>query len=570
MAIVLATVVSGTTFGYLWVTARCSGTPVELSIAASPDQAPVVESLAEKWQEDAPEIDGRCAEISVRAVQSAEVASSLTPNWKADAEDPRIDVWMPDSKVWIDSAKTRQEVREMVSGPSTTVARSPVVMALPKPMAEALGWPDKVISWAELSRARVAGTTWAKFQHGDWGPLKIGIGDPRASFAALGTLLSVADANGDNSVAEAELGNALVLARASTVELATSDAFLSKMRQVVNTGALKDAGPFPATEAQVAAYDNAKPKVELVAINPDEGTVIANYQFLVLKADWVDSVRQKVAAEFLKFLRGEESKKAYGAAGFRDPQLSTQYAVGLDTELGMGSPPTSTARELPKIESVTQTVGYWTALQRKANLLAVIDSSGSMEEPAPDGSGTRMQVVQQACLRADSLFNPQSYVGSWRFSTNLDGDKDYEEMVPIGPVGGRLPDGTLRKDALDASIYNDLDPEGATGLYDTLLAAYLFMQEHWLGENRLNLLVLMTDGKNEDPDGISQAELIQKLKAAANPDKPIQVLIIGYGPDTDLTELKTITSAVGGNAYPARTGADIEKVFLATLIGSEG
>src|ERR1044071_9942386 len=83
VAIVLATVVSGTTFGYLWVTARCGGTPVELSIAASPDQAPVAESLAEKWQEDAPEIDGRCAEINVQAVQSAEVANSLTPNWKA-------------------------------------------------------------------------------------------------------------------------------------------------------------------------------------------------------------------------------------------------------------------------------------------------------------------------------------------------------------------------------------------------------------------------------------------------------------------------------------------------------
>jgi len=570
VAVVLATVISGTTFGYLWVTARCGGAPVELAIAASPEQAPVVESLAEKWQEDAPEIDGRCAELSVRAVQSAEVASSLTPNWEADSEDPRIDVWMPDSSVWIKSAAARPDVTAMVSGRSTIVAKSPVVMALPKPMAEALGWPDKVISWAELAKARVAGTTWARFQHAEWQSLKIGVGDPRASFPALGTLLSVADADGNNNVTEPELGNALVLARASTVEALTSDTFFSKMRQVTNEQAgLKDAGPFPATEAQVAAYDNAKPKVPLVAINPEEGTVFADYQYLVLKADWVDSVRQKVAAEFLSFLQGEEATKAYGQAGFRDPQLSTQYAVGLDIDLGLGSQSTSAARELPDIKSVEQTVGFWTALQRKANLLAVIDSSGSMAEPAPDGSGTRMQVVQQACLRADALFSPQSYVGSWRFSTELDGGKDYEEMVPIGPVGGQLPDGTPRREALDASVYNDLKPEGATGLYDTLLAAYKFMQDHWLADNRLNLLVMMTDGQNQDPDGISQQELIQQLRATADPDKPIQVLIIGYGPDADLNELTTITQAVGGKAYPARTGADIEKVFLATLIGRE-
>ncbi|WP_035848908.1 substrate-binding and VWA domain-containing protein [Cryptosporangium arvum] len=542
---------------------------MELAIAASPDQAPVVEKLAAKWQEDAPEIDGRCAEVSVRAAQSAEVAQSLTPNWKADSDVPRVDVWMPDSSIWIKSAAARPDVKPMVSNTPTVVAKSPVVMALPKPMAEAQGWPDKVISWAELAKTRVAGTTWARFKHPEWQQIKIGIGDPRASFPALGTLLSVADADGDNSVTEAELGNALVLARASTVEAATSDTFLARMRQVTNAQAgLVNAGPFPATEAQVAAYDNAKPKVPLVAINPEEGTVFADYQYQVLKADWVDSVRQKVAAEFLQFLQSEDSKRAYGAAGFRDPQLSTQYAVGLDTDLGMGSLP-SAARDIPDIKSITQTVGYWTALQRKANLLAVIDSSGSMADPAPDGNGTRMQVVQQACLRAVALLNPQSNIGAWRFSTELNGDKDYQDMVPIGPAGGQLPDGTPRKDALQEFIYNRLVPEGATGLYDTMLAAYKNLQNHWQADNRLNLLVMMTDGKNEDPDGITQQQLIQQLRATANPDKPIQVLIIGYGPDADLNELTTITKAVGGQAFPARTGADIEKVFLATLIGRQ-
>src|SRR5699024_5701186 len=149
----------------------------------------------------------------------------------------------------------------------------------------------------------------------------------------------------------------------------------------------------------------------------------ADYQYQVIKADWVGSVRQQVAAEFLRFLQSEDSKKAYGAAGFRDAQLSTQYAAGLDTDLGMGRLP-SAARDIPDIKSITQTVGYWTALQRKANLLAVIDSSGSMADPAPDGNGTRMQVVQQACLRAVALLNPQSNIGAWRFSTELDGDKD--------------------------------------------------------------------------------------------------------------------------------------------------
>jgi Ca-activated chloride channel family protein len=349
-----------------------------------------------------------------------------------------------------------------------------------------------------------------------------------------------------------------------------SEQFLSNMKKVTNVGAgLKDAGPFPATERQVAEYDNSHPKVPLVAISPDEGTVVADYPYLTLKADWVDSVRQQVAAKFLSFLQSDSSQKVYGKAGFRDGSQSTRYSLGLDAELGMGGQSASATRDLPGVATITQTVGFWTALQREANLLAVIDTSGSMGDSAEDGTGaTRLQVLQQAVLRADALFSPKSNVGSWKFSTNLDGDKDYKEMVPIGPVGGTLPDGTPRRKALDNAIYNQLIPDGSTGLYDTMLAAYKNLQSHWVGENKLNLLVIMTDGQNEDPNGISQPELIQQLKAVANPDKPIQVLIIGYGPDINLPELKAITKVVGGTAYPAKTGADIEKVFLATLVGT--
>lgn len=569
VAVVLATVVSGVTFGYLWVTARCGGTPVELSIAASPDQADVVQALATKWQDQAPEINGRCAEITVRAEQSAQVASSLTTSWKADSGEPRTDVWMPDSSVWISSAATRADIKPMVSGQQSRVASSPIVMAMPKPMAEALGWPDKLLSWSTLAKARISGVTWAKFQHPEWGRLQLGVGNPQASFAAMGTLLSVADANGDNAVTQAELSNAFLLARAVSMPATTSDAFIANMKKVTNTAAgLKDSGPFPATERQVAAYDNANPKVPLVAINPDEGTVVADYPYLVLKADWVDSTRQQVANEFLTYLQSDSSQKTYGQAGFRDAGQSTRFSLGLDAELGMGGQSATATRDLPGIQAVNQTVGYWTALGREANLLAVIDTSGSMGEPAEDGRGTRLQVVQQACLQADAFFSPKSIVGSWKFSTNLDGTKDYKEMVPLGPVGGTLPDGTPRRTALDAAIYSQLVPHGNTGLYDTMLAAYKYMQTRWQGDGRLNLVVMLTDGQNQDPGGISQAQLIQQLKAIANPDKPIQVLIIGYGPDTDIQELTTITKAVGGRAYPAKTGADIQKVFLSTLIGT--
>jgi Ca-activated chloride channel family protein len=157
-------------------------------------------------------------------------------------------------------------------------------------------------------------------------------------------------------------------------------------------------------------------------------------------------------------------------------------------------------------------------------------------------------------------------VGLWKFSTKLVGNRDYQELVPMGPVDGKLRNGVVRRQALQLAITTQFTPKGATGLYDTLLAAYQYMQTRWQ-PNRLNVITLMTDGKNED-NGLTKAQLVAKLKSITDPNKPIQVVTVGYGPDADLRELTEITAAVGGKAFPAATGADIDKAILAMLVGS--
>jgi Ca-activated chloride channel family protein len=433
-------------------------------------------------------------------------------------------------------------------------------------MATALGWPSTPISWAALALQRIEGRTWSDYGKPDWGALHLGVGDPRASTAALATLLSVVDTDANGQVSEVELHNALLLARAATDPETTPVAHLARLRDYRDEESLlKATGPFPATEQQVAAYDGADPVVQLTAVHPSEGTVYADYPYVTLKASWVDATRQKIAASFLDLLRSRQGRQAYGQAGFRDAGRSTEYAEGLGPMLGMGSPADGKVRAVPSGEAITKTVVYWTALQRRANLLAVIDTSGSMAEPAPDGSGTRMQVLQQACLRATTLLSPESSAALWKFSTNLEGDQDYEQLVPIGPLGGALSDGTPRKAALDNAIRQDFVPQGATGLYDTMLAGFGYIQAHWQA-GKLNLLVLMTDGKNED-DGLTRAQLVAKLRQTAQPDRPVQVIAIGFGGGADLSELTEITAAVGGKAYSANTGDDIDRVFLATLVG---
>ena len=55
--------------------------------------------------------------------------------------------------------------------------------------------------------------------------------------------------------------------------------------------------------------------------------------------------------------------------------------------------------------------------------------------------------------------------------------------------------------------------DGDTGLYDTTLAAFR-SEKRWYAPDRINIVVLLTDGINDDPTGgIDRAELLRRLKA---------------------------------------------------------
>jgi Ca-activated chloride channel family protein len=101
---------------------------------------------------------------------------------------------------------------------------------------------------------------------------------------------------------------------------------------------------------------------------------------------------------------------------------------------------------------------------------------------------------------------------------------------------------------------------GDTGLYDTTLAAYRTMQRAY-APDRLNIVVLLTDGINDDPTGgIGRDELLRRLKAERG-DKPVRIITIAYGANADVESLRLISRATGGLAYVSRDPREILRVF---------
>jgi Ca-activated chloride channel family protein len=567
-ALVAVLVFTGVTVGYVWMSrSSCRGQATPLSIVASPDQYDVVRSQAEKWQKTEPSVDGRCARITVSKQASHTVASALSSTWdESRGQVARPDVWMPDSSAWILAASSRPDAAPLVSGARTSVASSPVVMAVPRPMAELLGWPNRQVGWFDLVGAHFKNQTWAHFQRPEWGPIKIGMDDPTRSTAGLLGLIPLSDSNGDNRVELDDAKGLLVFSRAVAERATDSNVYFDKLRKAQNQiAALRTVSAFPALERDVVSYNAEHRAVQLVPIYPAEGTTFADYPYTVLNAPWVDSFRKNVAAQFLKFLRTRSAERSYGDVGFRTPSRSVQYARQLYTQAGISDQIGQVARPVTSPTTVVRTIVYWTALERTTTFLALIDTSGSMAETL--GNQTKMQLVQDAAIKAISLFADDSHVGLWQFATNLDGAKDYRQVFPLLRVGDKAPDGKTWR-TLGAQKVLGFKPGGQTGLYDSVLAAYQYMQKNWQ-PRQLNLLVVLTDGQNDDPGSISRPDLLARLRQLSNPDRPVQIITLGIGNGIDTTELRQIAGVTGGRSYQANDAADMERLWLATILGDD-
>jgi Ca-activated chloride channel family protein len=564
----------------------CRGGSLPLQVVISPDQAGVVTQAAAEYERRRPTVDDRCVDVQVRGTDSAEAAAALSGGWDEATQGPTPDVWVPASSAWALQVALRQQATKqdvLIPLEYPKLATTPMVMAMPKPMAETLGWPRSTLGWKDLLGAVVNQEGWKAFGHPEWGAFKLGKTDPNLSTPGLEALIAaVFAATGQTSelsvetlVKEEDKLRQLILGleRAPGQDADTPATFLANLQQADQAGqALNFVSAVPLDEKSVWDYnrgnasgledgaERAKPDVPLVAIYPKEGTLEADHPWVVLRAPWVNDAKRRAAAEFLDYLRSEPIQERFQAAGFRTsegrpgPQLSQANGLLPDQPSRVLAPPA------PKV--VAAALESWNAARKRSNVLAVYDVSGSMKEEVPGTGGrTKMDIVKEAAGQALALFAPETNLGTWVFSTNLVGNQDWAESVPIGPTNARLPDGKIRRQVLAEALARLQATNGDTGLYDTTLAAFRAVQRSYAPQ-RINIVVLLTDGINDDPSGgIDRAELLRRLKAEQDKERPVRVITIAYGANADAASLKMIADATGGLAFVSRDPRDILHVF---------
>ncbi|OLB82054.1 MAG: hypothetical protein AUI14_01275 [Actinobacteria bacterium 13_2_20CM_2_71_6] len=526
----------------------CSGT-VRLSVATAPEIAPAIRDAATRWAGDDRRIQGKCVAVDVVSANPADIAVAIASRNGAtldglgqpDGRTQVPEIWIPDSSTWLQ--RLRAIKADLVPTDAPSVARSPVVLAMPEPVAAALGWTGGRVAWPALLDRLVTDSR-----------LHAGIVEPTrdaASVSALLALSGVAATLGPDGQ-QAVVGAIRALAEGRSE---VPSALLVRFPGHGDTETLAAGLALaPLSEQAVLAYNANKPLVPLTGLALDPAPAALDYPYTVLPGL---SPARIEAAEALRL--------ALSDLPYRD-QLSRQRLRTADGTPGTeflasvgNSATVATATPAADPSAIGQVLATWIEVTRAARMLAVIDVSGSMLTPVPAAGGlTREQVAVAAAKGGLQLFDNSWEVGLWIFATNLDGDKDYRQLVPLGPLTSQR---TTLRTALDG-----IQPvrKGNTGLYDTILAAYRTVQDGW-DPGRGNSVVMITDGKNDDPRGLTRDQLLAELKRIADPKRPVQVILLGIGTEVTEGDLSPIPQVTGGGAFIAKDPSTIGDIFLKAL-----
>ncbi|QXC62708.1 VWA domain-containing protein [Aquihabitans sp. G128] len=199
--------------------------------------------------------------------------------------------------------------------------------------------------------------------------------------------------------------------------------------------------------------------------------------------------------------------------------------------------------------------------------MLVLDVSGSMKDPAdPDDPAgpTKLDLAKKAAIESLGEFKSDDEVGLRIFTTGLgpDGQANFENVLPLQPM-------STNRERL-ASAIRDQFPLNATPLYDVTDQAFADMVSSY-DASRINAIVLLTDGQNDDgdtgDDDQQLSSLLADLRRSTNGEsaKPIRIFPIAYGKSADLDVLQDIAEATNAAAYDASNPETITKVFTAVV-----
>lgn len=566
------------------------GDCIVADLSVSPEKIDLLTQLAQEFNDSGAQVGDECVFARVQSKSSGAAAQLLATGWDEASEGPRPVIWSPAASTWGTVLNQRLAGQDdpAMAGEFVSFQLTPLVIAMPRPMAEALGWPNEPLGFADILALSQDPSGWAAHGHPEWGEFRLGKTNPNFSTSGLSALIGQAyAANGKTAGLSVE-----DLAKPTTDEFArqiessvvhygdTTLTFMNNWYRADQRG-----NPFgyvsavAAEEKSVIDYNAGNPdgvlqegeeprapRVPLVAIYPEEGTLYSDNPLYVLDAEWVDDDEAAGAQLFIDFVGEPENQEQILQFGFRPGNPDVAIGAPIDASNGVDPDQPQTLLEVPEPEVLVQLLDDWQDQRKPARVLFLMDVSGSMGELAdPETGATKLDLAKQASIIALDEFNDDDEVGLWVFSTDLGGEsgpQEYLELIPTGRIGD--------VSELLKSRIRDLVPLNGTPLYTSTETAYEFQLDSY-DPTRINAVVLLSDGVNDDGEPDDDREQLESLLDALSAEsegqqsQSVRVFPISYGDDADLATLRRIAEASQSAVYDSSDPRSITKVFVAVV-----
>ncbi|MGI8663774.1 MAG: substrate-binding domain-containing protein [Acidimicrobiales bacterium] len=567
------------------------GSCVVVDVATSPEKNDLMLALAKSFNASSDaKLGGDCIFVRPQKKASGAAATLLSSSWDESTDGPRPVIWTPAASSWgtiVNSRLTKAGQQPIVSAGEPFMV-TPLTIAMPKPMADALGYPAKAIGWSDILSLATNKQGWAAFGHPEWGAFRLGKTNPNFSTSGLNSLIAQAyAATGKTSglsledLAAPNVASFAIGVESSVVHYGdTTLTFLNNLYKADQRGtALSYVSAIAVEEKSVIDYNLGNPdgildagekprapRTPLVAIYPKEGTLFSDSPLYVLDASWVSQKQKDAAKAFIEYVKRPENQTQVLKYNFRPGNTAVPIADPIVAANGVNPDQPQTLFEVPQAAVLTKLLEAWSDQRKKARVSLVLDVSGSMGDPADpsnEEAGTKLDLAKQAAIGSIDQFSPDDEVSLTIFSTGLgDGSKEFVELVPTGRVADI-------GEQLRTKI-RDLTPQNGTPLYDLTKASYDSALASF-DATRINAVVLLTDGRNDDgkpeDDDKQLQDLVTSLRSGSEgqANQPVRVFAIAYGTDADESALKTIADAASSLEYSAKDPKTITNVLNAVI-----
>jgi Ca-activated chloride channel family protein len=499
-------------------------------VASSNEKSDLMTALAAEYSATHPGPAGCGPIVKVERVASGDAERRLAGGWTGS---DRPDVWAPQASTWV-LLLHYQRPAIVPDTPLPSIANSPLVVAMPQPMAQLLGWPVQQPGWKDLVDLAENPLGWGALGRSDLGSFRLGKTDPGTSTSGMHALIAAyyAATGKSSNLTSADISSTVAHTFVARLEgtvshyADTADTFLRNLSSADDTNqALSYVSAVTIEEQELWAYNQGDysdsrvaPRVKLAAIYPRDGTLVADHPYVTLNASWVDTAKRQIADGFLQWLLASAQESRFAQAGFRDSRDRATGALLSDSRIVPTQPVLTFALPEPAILAAIQS--SWSQLRKSVRLLLVLDTSSSA------ALGSVSSAMQE--LSADDLVEVWAVSGT----TSVAPYRRILSPTAVGTGGA----------AIQNAIKGASSPSGPSPLYAAARAAYSYLLSA-PDATRINAVVLIA-GAGDDGTGLSLSDLEGQVRPLPG-GLLVRIYTVAF-PGSNQTALLAIARASGG------------------------